>query len=601
MILQALAELCERRWRDPDPTRRLPSPGLEDKEIPFVVELRADGTVVQIRDTRTRIGKKLRGKTYLVPQAAKKTVNVVSNLLWDTAEYALGTSVRANPSRLHKQQLAFKQRVQELAERAPEDEGLQAVLKFLADPKLDAQRDTPVWDDIVKNNELVSFELQGDGGGLICERPAVVLAVRSAAGVSSDAVHAMCLVEGKVLPIARLHAAIKGVFGGQSSGTNIVSFNFDASNSYGKVQGGNAPVSARAALAYTKALNDLLDRNSRNRVQVGDSSTVFWADGESKFDSEFTLADFFGEPKVDNPDRGRSAVSALYQSMRSGHFPVEEANVRFFVLGLAPNGARISVRFWLPGLPFSELAPRIARYFDDVRLVRQFDRDPEHPSLLRLLCGVALQGKADNVPPRLAGEWMRSILEGLPLPALLLNSAVIRERAERVKSDDFLAAGRRRMRMCIFKLVLNQAYRREHPEFSSDYQHFKENLSMSQAEPPYRLGRLFATLERIQGVAQPGINATIRDRYYAAASTTPVAVFTTLLRLKNAHIKKLAAWQSISFEKLIAEILEPISPDIGFPRQLSLPEQGQFALGYYHQRQAFYAKRPDDNQEAKEA
>ncbi|WP_310388212.1 type I-C CRISPR-associated protein Cas8c/Csd1 [Roseateles sp.] len=586
MILQALAQLYERRSRDPDPARRLPSPGLEDKEIPFVIELRTDGGVVQIRDTRTLDGKKLRGQTFLVPQAVKKTSGVAANLLWDTAEYVLGASSKAKPERLKAQQLAFKQRILDLAERAPGDAGLQAVLAFLADPQLDAQRGTPLWDELALSNPVVSFELQGDGGALVCQRPAVVSAVlNGASGGGADTPQAMCLIEGQVLPIERLHTAIKGVWGAQSSGANIVSFNLDAFNSYGKAQGGNAPVSARAAFAYTTALNALLERDSRNRVQVGDSSTVFWADAETRFDSEFTLADFFGEPKPDRPDRGRDAVKALYQALRSGQLPAAEASTRFYVLGLAPNAARISVRFWLPGISFAELAPRIQQHFDDLRMVRRFEGDPEHPSLFRLLSSLALQGKLDNVPPRLAGEWMRSILEGSVLPAVLLNTAVMRCKAE--QDVNYLRA-------CVLKACLNRHAR---GQMASDHQHFKEELDMSQEEPAYRLGRLFATLERIQEQAQPGINATIRDRFYGAASTTPVAVFTTLLRLKNAHLKKLSQGQLIHFEKLIGEILQPLQ---GFPRQLALAEQGQFALGYYHQRQAFYAKRPDDQQDNKE-
>jgi CRISPR-associated protein Csd1 len=580
MILQALDQLYERRSRDPDPARRLPSPGLEDKEIPFVVELRADGTVVQIRDTRVLAGKKLRGKSFLVPQSVKKTSGVAANLLWDTAEYALGTSTKAKPERLQEQQRAFKQRIQDLAVRAPEDAGLLAVLSFLADPLLDAQRGTTLWDELVLINPVVSFELQGDGGALICQRPAVVRALLSDSGANADAAQAMCLVEGQVLPIERLHTAIKGVWGAQSSGANIVSFNLDAFNSYGKAQGGNAPVSARAAFAYTTALNALLDRDSRNRVQVGDTSTVFWADAESRFDGEFSLADFFGEPKPDNPDRGRAAVQALYLALRSGQLPAAEASVRFFVLGLAPNAARISVRFWLAGITFAELAPRIRQHFDDLRLVRRFDSDPEYPSLFRLLSSLALQGKLDNVPPRLAGEWMRAILGETTMPALLLNTAVMRCKAEQDVTY---------LRACVLKAWLNRNAR---GQCANDHQHFKEELDMSQEEPAYRLGRLFATLERIQELAQPGINATIRDRYYGAASTTPVMVFTTLLRLKNAHLKKLTQAQLVFFEKLIGEILAPLQD---FPRQLPLAEQGQFALGYYHQRQAFYAKRPDDN------
>jgi CRISPR-associated protein Csd1 len=199
--------------------------------------------------------------------------------------------------------------------------------------------------------------------------------------------------------------------------------------------------------------------------------------------------------------------------------------------------------------------------------------------MFRLLSSLALLGKLDNVPPRLAGEWMRAILEGLPYPAALLNAAVNRCKAEQDVSY---------LRAAILKAWLNREHRRSHPQDQPDNQYFKENLDMDQTDTPYRLGRLFAVLERIQQQAMPGINATIRDRYYGAASTTPVAVFTTLIRLKNAHLKKLSDGQNVFFERLIGQILEPL---LDFPRQMTLVEQGRFALGYYHQRQNFFTRK----------
>jgi CRISPR-associated protein Csd1 len=578
MILQALAQLYERRSRDPGPARRLPSAGLEDKEIAFIVELRADGQPVQLRDTRALDGKRLRAQSFLVPQGVKKTSGVAANLLWDTAEYTLGVSAKGDSPRLAEQTAAFRARVQALESYAEDDAGLAALLAFLAATQLDALRGSPHWAEMLEVNALVSFELQGDAGLLICQRPGVQAAIQTLAASQSPGELAFCLVDGTLRPMARLHGSIKGVWDAQPSGANIVSFNLDAFNSYGKAQGQNAPVSEAAMFAYTTALNALLERGSRNRVQVGDASTVFWADAPHPFDGEFTLADLFGE--ADNPDKARDAVRALYAAVRSGTLPAEQAETRFFILGLSPNAARISIRFWLPRVPFAELGPRLVQHFDDIRIARRFDSDPERPSLFRLLTSLALQGKADNIPPRLAGDWMRAILEGLPLPAGLLNSAVQRCKAE--QDVNYLRA-------CVLKACLNRGSRTA----SSTSPTFKEALDMDNPAPAYRLGRLFATLERIQEQAQPGINATIRDRYYGAASTTPVAVFTTLLRLKNAHLKKFSDDLTGYFEKLIGEILAPLDPVNGFPRQLSLPEQGQFALGYYHQRQAFFTKKTD--------
>ena len=582
MILQELTRYYDRKARDPDPAKRLPSLGLEDKEIPFVIELAADGRVIQLRDTREPDGKKLRARAFLVPQGEKKTSGVKANLLWDSAAYAIGLERERKGKAELSPHEAFRARIEALPATALTDEGVQSVLAALRRADWAVLRAHPAWAEIEAANPLMSFQLGGDPD-LICQRPAVVAAAQPAP--DPQAARGLCLIDGVEAPIQRLHPSIKGVWGAQSSGANIVSFNSRAFESYGKSerQGENAPIGERAAFAYTTALNHLLAKDSRNRFQVGDASTVAWADTDNRFDSEFTLADFFAETK-DDPDRGVRAVQALHQALATGQLPVDERNARFFVLGLAPNAARISVRFWLQA-PLSELAPHILQHFEDLKVVRRFDSDPRAPSLFWLLRGVSLLGKVDKLPPRLAGEWMRAILEGRPYPVPLLNAAVVRSKAEREVTT---------ARAAVLKAWLNRDYRQSHPGLATGYQHFKEELDMEQTDPPYLLGRLFALLERIQQQAQPGINATIRDRYYGAASTTPVAVFTTLLRLKNAHLKKLSDGQTAYFERLIGEVMAPLDD---FPRQLTLREQARFALGYYHQRQAFYARKdePNDN------
>ena len=592
MILQELVRYYDRKSRDPDPAQRLPSLGLEDKDIPFIIELSADGRVVQLRDTREMDGKKLRAKSFLVPQGVKKTSGVAANLLWDSATYTIGLEKARKGQAELTPHAAFRARIAALPEAAQADEGLRAVCAAMDRADWAVLHAHPAWPEIEETNPVMSFQLSGDLD-LVCQRPAVAFAALPAD--DADAPVGFCLVDGVRAPIQRLHSAIKGVWGAQSSGANIVSFNTRAFESYGKAerQGENAPIGARAAFAYTTALNHLLASASRNRVQVGDASTVFWSDSASRFDSEFTLADFFGENK-DHPDQGVRAVQALHQALSSGVLPVGERDAQFFVLGLAPNAARISVRFWLRA-PLSELAPRILRHFADLKIVRRYDSDPVTPSLFRLLSSLALLGKRDNVPPRLAGEWMRAILEGQPYPTTLLNAAVIRCKAEQSTRDQ---NGRFKdnvpyLRAAVLKAWLNRDHRRTYCEAPANHQHFKEELDMQQTDTPYLLGRLFSVLERVQEeAARPGkLNSTIRDRYYGAASTTPVTVFTTLLRLTNAHIKKLDGGQCTNFQRLIGEVMAPIDD---FPRQLTLPQQAKFALGYYHQRQAFY-KRKDDS------
>ena len=567
MILQALADYYRRKQADPDPAERLPAYGFEEKEIPFILEIDDEGRLVQILDTRSGEGKKKTAQRFLVPQAVKKTSGVAANLLWDTAEYVLGIDTRGKPERVAEQHAAFRARIESLPDVAKADAGVAAVLKFLERIDFDALAKHPAWEEIKTTNPLLTFRRHGDVE-LVCQRPAVT--VLAADDPPQEEATATCLVSGAQAVPERLHAAIKGVWGAQSSGANIVSFNLDAFNSYGKTQGANAPVGKAAAFAYTTALNHLLAKGSRQRIQVGDASTVFWA--EEPHELESTLADLFGEPPKDDPDRGTDALRALYRAVESGRFAVGSDDTRFHVLGLAPNAARIAVRFWQTA-PAIELARRIRQHFEDIAVARS-PRDPEHLSLFRLLAATAVQGKADNIPPHLGGEVMRAILEGLPYPATLLGAAVQRCRAEREVSYPRAAA---------IKGWLNRDARRRHlPQ-----EEFPPMLDPAHQNTAYRLGRLFAVLEKIQEEASPGLNASIRDRYYGAASSTPAAVFATLLRLKNHHLGKLPAGRAVQMEKLIGEIVAGIDD---LPGHLSLPDQGRFALGYYHQRQAFFTK-----------
>lgn len=580
MILQALNDYYQRRQRSPNPQDRLPAYGLEEKEIPFVIEIDAEGRLVNLVDTRTTEGKKKIGQRFLVPQGVKKTSGVAANLLWDNSEYVLGLhDVKKLESkckegkgktgeylaRLVDMQAEFRKQIESLPGEAINDPGIQAVLAFLGRLDLDQLETLPAWPDILTINPVMTFRLHGDVE-LVCQRPAVVAATAQTTDETPDGI---CLVSGSPMAIERLHPAIKGVWGAQTSGANIVSFNLDAFNSYGKERGANAPLGKPATFAYTTALNHLLARDSRQRIQAGDASTVFWA--EQAHDLETALPDLFGEPPKDDPNRGTDALKVLYQAAQSGKFTRGEADTRFHVLGLAPNAARIAIRFWETA-PAHELAQRIARHFDDIKIARA-PHDPEHLSLFRLLTALAVQGKADNIPPNLGGEVMRAILEGLPYPAPLLNLAVQRCRAEQ-KSTYARAA--------VIKASLNRLIRRTHNE-----KEFMVMLDPTNTHPAYLLGRLFATLEKIQEEASPGLNATIRDRYYGAASSTPVAVFTTLLRLHNHHLGKLSKGRAVQMERLVSEIMGGLDD---FPRILALPDQGRFALGYYHQRQAFFTK-----------
>lgn len=588
MILQALQDYYQRRQTDPDPTRRLPAFGLEQKEIGFILELDSTGALKAISDTRRQLGNKKIGTSYLVPKGTKKTSGVAANLLWDNAEYVLGVpdekkfqAAKANGKedkycvRLLEMQEAFRDRIRSLPAQAAADVGIGAVRAFLDAQPAEQVRRFEVFAEIGETNPVLSFRLVQEDA-LICQRPSVMSCLGCSEHTdvpSQDARDTLCLVTGAQAPSERLHSAIKGVWGAQTSGANIVSFNLDAFNSYGKSQGDNAPVSQAAAFAYTTALNALLARDSTQRVQIGDASTVFWAQRPDPM--EDWLADLIGG---DNPDAHAQQVRALLDSVRTGCFDGGRGENRFYVLGLAPNAARIAVQFW-HAAPLSDIAHRIAAWFDDLRMVRS-PNDAAYPSLFRLLKAVAVQGKTENIPPRLGGDIVRSIFAGTPFPATWLSAGVQRCRAERQVNHLRAAA----LKACLNRDSTSVLGRSDHHHWE-----IKEMLDPDNPSAGYRLGRVFATLEKIQEEASPGLNATIRERYYGAASSTPVAVFTTLMRLKNHHLAKLGnKGRTVNFEKLLAEIMSGVSD---FPVHLTLQEQGRFAIGYYHQRQDFFAKR----------
>ncbi|HMV05851.1 MAG TPA: type I-C CRISPR-associated protein Cas8c/Csd1 [Accumulibacter sp.] len=575
MILQSLYDYYQRKALDPDPARRLPAFGLEEREIPFIIELSADGHPLGITDTRQSEGKRKTARRYLVPQSVKRASGVAANLLCDTAEYALGVDARGKAQRVLEQHAAFRRRLEELPPAALADAGVQAVRAFYAGNGAAALANDPCWPEIVAGNALVTFRLHPQTE-LVCQRSAVIagLADESTPAVAGQRV---CLITGQPATAARLHTAIKGVWGAQTSGANIVSFNLEAFTSYNKEQGNNAPVGQAAAFAYTTALNHLLDRNSRQRLQLGDASTVFWAQQEDR-EAEDAFAAIFGQ---DDPDARSGLIRSLLAAVRSGQFDGGRGDNRFHVLGLAPNAARLSVRFW-HAAPLHEIARQIRQWFDDLAIARSAD-DPEYPSLFRLLTACAVLGKAENIPPRLGGEIMRSIFAGERFPASWLNAAVMRSRAEQRVNYHRAAA---------IKACLNRQLRFTSSSFPA--KELLPVLDLDNDNPAYRLGRLFATLEKIQEEASPGLNATIRERYYGAASSTPVSVFTTLLRLKNHHLAKIEQrGRAVQFERLLGEILGGVAE---FPKHLSLPEQGRFALGYYHQRQAFFSKNKPSNE-----
>ena len=564
MILQALKEYYDRKAADPD--SGIAPLGWERKEIPYLIVLREDGSLVRVEDTQEKVGKKKRAKVFLVPQAVKRTVGVSANLLWDNVEYVTGVVCKGKPERVAAQHQAFVERLTELAECPV----VKPICKFLATSDYqDRLASFPEWKEAVEGCAFISFMLVEESCPVFNMRDVVekINSGKSSSTEVSD--EAICLVSGRRDVVAKLHPAIKGVQGTNTTGGNIISFNFPAACSFGKSQGENAPIGERAAFEYTTALNTLLSKDSRQKMSVGDATVVFWSERKTSLEDEFI--DLFGEPERDNPDKGVAAVERLLASVRTGAFSPEDDTTRFYVLGLAPNSARISVRFWHNGT-VAEMERRFADWFENLRIVHG-PKEKEHLSLWRLLVSIAPLGKSENIPPNLAGAVMRSILEGTPYPATLLSSAILRIKAEHEVTYP---------RAKIIKAFINHNLNQERKlTVSLD----RENTNVG-----YRLGRLFAVLEKVQEEANPGLNATIRDKFYASASSTPNAVYGNLMRFKNHHLGKLSQGRMIYFEKLLGDIISEIP---SFPAHLTLNDQGQFAIGYYHQRQDFFVGKRD--------
>jgi CRISPR-associated protein Csd1 len=578
MILQAL-NAYHRRMQN-DGLTDVAAEGFQKQAIPFVVVVNRGGRFVSLLDTRSSDGKKKTARQFTVPQAVKKTSGIAANLLWDVPAYVFGRpkpDPKKDPDKLSgrgvEQQHCFLEKIGEHLAPAIADEGVDAVLRFLKAGYYDAVFQHPSWSEIEERGLNLSFQLEGDTC-LVCERPAVIDTLKKEKrGAGRE--YQTCLVTGEPDEPARLHAAIKGVYRAQTSGANIVSFNLPAFTSFGKAQGFNAPVGKCAEFGYTTALNHLLAKGSRQRLQVGDASTVFWA--EKKHEIESVFSDLFGELPRGEPEQDYKQIVATFRAPDIGAPPQLDPKTRFFVLGLAPNAARIAIRFWYAGT-VGEVVKAMERHFDDIEIVHP-PKQPRYLSLFRLLVATAAEGKAENIPPNLAGEFMKAILLGAPYPQALLGAAIRRCRAEREINHP---------RASLIKAVLA----REARYYKKTEKEVGMSLDTTNSNVGYRLGRLFATLEKIQEEASPGLNATIRDRFYGSASATPVSAFPHLMKLKNHHVAKLEnRGRAVNFERTIGEIMDGL---MDFPAHLSLPDQGRFAVGYYHQRQVFFTSSKKD-------
>ena len=585
MILQKLCEYYDRI--DADPTQSIAQEGFAPQKVSFAVVINEDGTLHEIQDVRDASGRKPVPQIMRLP-FEKRTSGIKAMFLWDKAEYLLGyVSPDLAIAPKNETDAARKKRekkidriaqshkaTQELHESfgsQATNDSYQLLLKFFQEwePSQLGEQQKELLNEV--GTGFGVFRIRGQERFVHDVPELRKLWAKSIAQASDDEVSGLCLISGEQDRLARLHPVIKGVRDAQTSGASIVSFNDDAFTSYGKKQSFNAPVSENAAFKYATALNRLLEKDSGRKLQVGDTTCVFWADQPTLVEDLFA----FGlDTETQFEDEGRATeIENMLRRARDGTADYPDAGVGFQVLGLSPNASRLSIRFWISDTA-ENLIDRIAMHQQRLEIAKS-PNDRDLIPLWLVLAQTARESK--EVQPLLGGALLRSVLTDSRYPESLLAAVIRRVRAE----QDV-----RHVKAATIKAILIRNYQKE----------ISVMLDTQRSESSYHLGRLFACLERAQEDALPGLNATIKDRYFGAASSTPSSVFPRLIRLSQHHVSKLEGGKKVVAEKRIQEIMGRLS---GFPGHLKLEDQGLFAIGYYHQRQDFFTKKekPDSTNE----
>ena len=566
MILKALYDYYNR-------CDNLPAKGLEEKEIGFLLVLSPEGQFLRFEDCRTG---KDHARIYLVKKHVGRSSAAVANYLYDNSAYVLGYSEKSNG----KEQLyldTFKEKVESIGDTFPDNKDIIAIRKFYSNSRdmiIELVSQDALWEDIKKNlskkYSIFSFRIEGDLK-IVAEKKELLQLEECNDKAEADDI---CLVSGKHGPSVETTTAT--MIPGSQAIAKLVSFQVNSGyDSYGKTKCGNAPISEEAEFAYTTALNSMLQKGSRNKFMLGTRTFVFWAsnNNEASKETEESLFDLLGfsEDANDDPNANLMKVRKVFESIYSGTLETG-LDDKFYILGLAPNSARIAVVYWSETI-LKDFAEKILKHFSDMEIQDTRKDKKPYMGIREIISSVTLGGKMSDATPNLPEAVVKSIFQGLPYPQTLYSACLRRIRAEQKLTIT---------RAAIIKAYLN---RQSNNNKKIDIMLDKDNNNQG-----YLCGRLFAVLDRIQEDANN--ISSIRERYMNAASATPSAVFATILNLSVHHSEKLDEGRRIYFEKIKQEILDKVSAD-GFPTHLDLQDQGRFFVGYYHQRQDFFTSKKE--------
>ena len=588
MILQALTKL----YKDLQDNGKIDKPGWSKVRIGAMLCIDQEGRLQQIVPTVVMDGKKEIPQEFRMPAPVGKTSGIKSNFLWENSGYILGISqsiILQNTEKDEKKKEKHKKIVQKDIERFIECKRLhkeilesaggtvaKAILGFFDSWSPEEAMKQPLivehWNDIT-NGKNISFrvnDVYAFNDSEVCSRWDQYYALEK------ELPRSTCLITGENDVICPTHPPIKGVFGAQSSGAALVSFNNPSFNSYGKEQNYNAPIGKSAAFAYTSALNYLLADRS-NVKRIGDATVVCWVEGAEPQYQAFTLAALFGDDKPSiSPADIQNAVHRLAQGL-----PVEDLQLdpskTFYILGLSPNAGRISVRFFYRN-SFGKLMKNVNDHNTRLEIVGA-EKSP-----LQILPLWALMRETRNLKLKedsnyiLTGAVTRAILNGGRYPDALIEQVMVRIKAERSINRT--------------KAAIIKAFFLKNKNVGCPKEVLTVALNEESTNCAYTLGRMFAILEQIQSVANPGINATIKDKYFGSAAASPATIFPLLNNLCQKHLRKIKSdSMRIYLEKQLIALSTILSD--AYPARLTLAEQGSFYLGYYHQTQKRYEKKEE--------